>query len=726
MLDLQQIYKLLPAVYRIRDAELAAASGTGLDPIEQQELDNLLAIGTLTPQQLARRDELQDKAERGPLKSLVAVIAEQIEVLEEHFWQSYDDHFIETCQEWVVPYIGDLAGVKGLWDAAASNFSLRAAIADTIKDRRRKGTVSVLESLTYAVTGWHANAVEYFQLLTGTQFMNHIRPGNLSLVDIRNAGTTLLGTPFEKNAYRVEVRNVEKRLGKYNLPNVGIFVWRIGDQKLEDCRAYKVDARRFLFDAIGQDTQLFTLPATVADASQHVGPLNVPMPISRRMLLQNFPSYYGLGLSINIRHDVVLSPPDGNPYCVCDLSDVLDSSGNVIRWGHQPDTHIGIDPQLGRIAFPSTLPAPSSVCVDYYYGFSMPMAGGQYSRPDTLVPDELIQIPGDATTIQGALNLANTRLGGREATAVIEIANNEYFLETPVVSLAAGKTVELRAKDGNRPVLVLSGDMTIAGDVDSTFRLDGFLVAGGSLVLPQATPSGPPNVLAQLRIANCTLTPCDTPQVGTVHAQTAVPRLRVEIGTVKVTIANSIVGSVRTVEDAEFTITDSIVDAQNPVEVAYAGLDSAGPGATLTVTNCTIIGKLHAGQIKLGSNTLFVAELATLDSWGYPVFADQLQQGCVRFSYVPAGSQVPRAYRCHPSANDAAPVVPAFTSLRFGDAGYCQLAQQSGVEILQGADDQSEMGVFHDVHQPQRLGNLRTSLNDSLRFGLQAGIFYAS
>jgi len=128
----------------------------------------------------------------------------------------------------------------------------------------------------------------------------------------------------------------------------------------------------------------------------------------------------------------------------------------------------------------------------------------------------------------------------------------------------------------------------------------------------------------------------------------------------------------------------------------------------------------------LGSNTLFVAELATLDSWGYPVFADQLQQGCVRFSYVPAGSQVPRAYRCHPSANDAAPVVPAFTSLRFGDAGYCQLAQQSGVEILQGADDQSEMGVFHDVHQPQRLGNLRTSLNDSLRFGLQAGIFYAS
>src|SRR5215467_9566030 len=110
MLDLQQIYKLLPAVYRIRDAEIAAASGTGLEPIEQQELDSLIALGSLTPQELARRNELQDKAARGPLKSLIAVIAEQIAVLEESLLQSYDDLFIETCQEWVVPYIGDLVG----------------------------------------------------------------------------------------------------------------------------------------------------------------------------------------------------------------------------------------------------------------------------------------------------------------------------------------------------------------------------------------------------------------------------------------------------------------------------------------------------------------------------------------------------------------------------------------------------------------------------------------
>jgi len=274
--------------------------------------------------------------------------------------------------------------------------------------------------------------------------------------------------------------------------------------------------------------------------------------------------------------------------------------------------------------------------------------------------------------------------------------------------------------------MVLSGDMTVSGDENSAFRLDGLLIAGGTVVVPQSTPSGPPNLLAELQISDCTLSPRDTPRILSAPPQTAVPRIRVEIPSVAVSIDNSIVGALRLVQDASCAISNCIVDAQDPIEVAYSDLDSLGPGATLRVSNSTIIGKLHAGKIAAASNTLFVAELATVDAWTSPVLADQRQQGCVRFSYVPPGSQVPRPYKCHPSKDDAWPVAPAFTSLRFGDPGYCQLAQQSGTEILEGADDQSEMGVFHDLHQPQRLANLRTSLSEYLRFGLEVGIFYAS
>ncbi len=46
--------------------------------------------------------------------------------------------------------------------------------------------------------------------------------------------------------------------------------------------------------------------------------------------------------------------------------------------------------------------------------------------------------------------------------------------------------------------------------------------------------------------------------------------------------------------------------------------------------------------------------------------------------------------------------------------------------IRQGADDGGEMGVLHALFQPQRETNLRIRLDEYLRFGLHAGIFYAT
>ena len=84
-------------------------------------------------------------------------------------------------------------------------------------------------------------------------------------------------------------------------------------------------------------------------------------------------------------------------------------------------------------------------------------------------------------------------------------------------------------------------------------------------------------------------------------------------------------------------------------------------------------------------------------------------------------------HRCQPAnIDDAARVRPVFTSLRYGDAGYCQLGRNCAVEITRGADDQAELGAFHGLYQPQRVANLRAALDEYLRFGLEAGIFYAS
>ena len=142
--------------------------------------------------------------------------------------------------------------------------------------------------------------------------------------------------------------------------------------------------------------------------------------------------------------------------------------------------------------------------------------------------------------------------------------------------------------------------------------------------------------------------------------------------------------------------------------------------------SCTVIGKVHTRQLTMASDCLFVAQLAGVsETWIAPLWVERRQKGCVRFSYVPSGSRTPQRYHCQPQA-DNLQTRPHFTSLRYGDPGYCQLRLATPDTIRCGAHDESEMGVLHRLYQPQREINLKVRLDEYLRFGLEAGIFYVS
>src|SRR4051794_14553175 len=122
---------------------------------------------------------LRDSAQGEPLRALLALVQEQYDGLEQNIAGLYENWFIETCDEWVVPYIGDLLGVRLLNAASPGTFSARAYVAHTLDYRRRKGTAAVVEQLARDVTGWPARVVEYFELLATTQYINHLRPQNV-------------------------------------------------------------------------------------------------------------------------------------------------------------------------------------------------------------------------------------------------------------------------------------------------------------------------------------------------------------------------------------------------------------------------------------------------------------------------------------------------------------------------------------------------------------------
>ena len=667
--DLDRLYALLPAVYRIRDAE-------------QGE----------------------------PLRELLSVIAEQVAVVEEDLAQLYDDQFIETCAEWAVPYIGDLVGARGLYELTTTTFSQRAQVANTLAYRRRKGTAAVLEQLARDVTGWDARAVEFFQLLATTQYMNHLRLENLGTPDLREwEPLERLDTPFDTVAHTADVRRIASRRGKHNIPNLGIFLFRLDDYSLTGSPAVEVDSRRFMFSPLGNDTQLYNLPQTEDLITHLAEPTNAALPISRRVLDQYLDTYYGDSKSILLTVNGV--EIDSKDVVVCDLSD---AGGG--QWAHSPKTKYGIDPVLGRISLPQN-PAPNTkVAVTYHYGFSADVGGGEYGRAGSFTSDLLpvVQVPADQAKVQDALDQVKTSGGA------VEITDSGRYEEAALtIQVGAAKHVELRAADKHRPTLVLTSDFAISGGKDAQLTINGLLITGGTLRV-----SGN---LGKLHLRHCTLVPGLTLSRTGEPQQPDQPALIVESAETAVVIEDCIVGGLRVAEDATAEISDSIVDATRVTGVAYAAPDGASAGGRLHLEQCTVIGKVHTMLMKLVSNSILLAELGATDTWTAPVRAARRQKGCVRFSYLPLESVVPRRYRCQPeSAAQATRMRPQFNSLRYGDADYCQLSQRCAVEIRQGADDEAEMGVFHDLYQPQREANLSVRLDEYLRFGLEAGIFYAS
>jgi hypothetical protein len=167
-----------------------------------------------------------------------------------------------------------------------------------------------------------------------------------------------------------------------------------------------------------------------------------------------------------------------------------------------------------------------------------------------------------------------------------------------------------------------------------------------------------------------------------------------------------------------------LVDAGAKDAWAISGMDPAPgkPAGLWRIENCTIIGRIAARGLELASNTIFHGE---------SVAVERRQEGCVRFCWLPNGAVVPRQHKCVPRVeqDDKGKDIPVdfrpqFLSLRYGDAAYCQLSRSCADAIRRGADDESEMGVYHELLEPRREAHLRARLRDYLRFGLEAGIYY--
>jgi len=681
----------------------------------------------------------RDLQQGQPLRSLMAVMQSQMLTMQADIEALYDNWFIETADDWVVPYLAELVGISDLSLGQAGAFSQRRRVANAIAYRRRKGATATLEHVLQDVTDWGIHVLEYAQLIGQTQHLAHTRPGTGRLVDLGETRIlSALNAPFEASAHTADVRNTSldparaRQAGKYRPDHLGIFVWRLKSYPVafSPARAVVKDAsgRRlppvcYKFDPLGRDMPLFIQPAEVGQISDRTGPATVAQPLSRALLaadladfaaqaagmpVQNRPensAYYGPEASLLICENETPVPP-GAVVCA-DLS----------RWAAPPaltDPASGaaaaVDPELGRFMLNQRRRRGTreQIEVNFNYGFSDDLGGGPYPRALSLAqpqPDSL-----QLEVAQGGpLDSPAKALAAWEKTwkttprCIITILDSGvYAAETLLIKLPKNSQLVIQAADGQRPVLRLEKALVVENKPGG-----GSLALGGLYIDGRCELANPVN----LGVSHCTLMP-----YGISAAQEAgsMPALQVAID-------HSIVGPLRLPAGCQ-GLSASASILEGGAGAAIAGAHAGGPGPALDLQDVTIFGPVHARQVRQATGVIFGGILRVED----------LDSGLVSFSYVPPGSRTPRRESCQPPAERESPdgraageaAAPVFTSTRFGDPAYAQLGVSAPGTIRRGAPDGGEMGAFHDLFLVQRQDNLNAILDEFMPFGLEAGIYF--
>lgn len=704
----------------------------------------------------------RDEREGSPLRDLLRIVTEQADIVHSDIQLLWDNFFIETCERWAIPYIGDLVSNNLLNDAQSlkapdtarelfpdltgpdlrptNAIRTRADVAKTIYYRRRKGTLPMLEELARDVTGWAAHAVEFFELLIWNQNLNHLRMHSAGCPDLRSPeAVDRLNGPFDFMSHTVDVRFPRQDEGWYNIRNIGFFLWRLRAYRLENVVARQGALPwQFHFSPLGNRAPLFSRLRREGDEAGLATEFHILGPIRPAAFFKNPDEFYGLTSndSMAVSRDGVAVP----------LAQIR--CRDLETWSQPVGNIVGIDVRRGRIAFGTTFVPATGVDVHYHYGFSADLGGGPYPHAKWLVRSDVPAIRltvlenGPAPnfpTLNDAINDWIAR--GRPNTVITILDNRSYALNSPL-TLADNNFLVIQAGDGRRPhILPAGGELEVTGNHrGSELTLSGLLVEGAIRVTGDTQ---------RLRLLHTTLVPGRSLHEDGTPA-TTLPSVIVEgvdgtgtrINTAfRLQIAFSITGPLRLPNHADsLTLLDSIVDGLGGAAIAATNTNNQ-PGPPGTLERVTIFGRSFFRKLPLASEVIFTE----------PVIADQRQEGCVRFSFVHHQSLTPRRHRCQPDLESAsqieraekngpltpaqkaaiiaqirARVVPSYTSLHYGDPGYAQLHLNCPVEIRTGAEDGSEMGVFSHLKQPQRETNLRIRLEEYLPFGLDPGVIYVT
>ena len=717
-----------------------------------------------------RAEDTDKFASNGPLREMVNRIGAQAAILRRSIDRTWEDQSIETCDDWVIPYIGDLLATN-----LVANLDARAQrldVAKTIYYRRRKGTVAILEEIAANITGWDAKVVEFFRRLGRTrhgldpaigesdpenedtltlQLAEGLlgpltRTGIGGFADLRNVyGTSKAHSAFDEFFYTPDFRRGRGQVGWHNIPRLGVFLWRLKSFGVNPTTPVPVAHCDgwFTFDPTGRDIPLFARASRTGEGygGEWVSPseAQLPTPISQNLLNAN----------------EKLPAGDQTVRLYPDALSVLGTATPTSDADILPVDALKIRPAIGRFEYIGSPPLsspPADVGVEYHYGFSSEIGAGPYERR---LGRKTPPTPAPQTDVSGGGLLSGSSAVPHSGTFTI----TDSLTYTGASNISVDGQLTVRAENKQRPLIRLAKAAVGAasewifsgsGGKENCLVLDGVFLSGGDLVLD--------GEFHWVTITCCTLDPGNTPApeehtsppgwfaLAADGRELAPTRLWITGAVAKLTIERSIIGPIRTRGRGKLetvSVTDSIVQSiplsswdviESPPEGSppAEGFDDlvfdpalALPDAAVSLSRCTVLGAIKAHRLE--ASECILHGLANVDD---------VQHGCVRFTAWADGSNIPRQYESVRIPAQA----PLFTSTDFGQPGYAQLLPTVDAAILppseptgaaqntisEGAEDGSEMGAFAREKNPIKERGLLIKYEEFMPAGLIPVVVYAT
>lgn len=741
----------------------------------------------------------RDAYEGEPLRAVMETLQLPFDRIRADIDALYAAWFIETCDDWMVPYIGELLGVRG-FDSPRRLFpTVRSRVANAIAYRRSKGTPAALERAAHDATGWACHLVESRRALASTPSLAEApggAPFGASTVDLRRADDLdRLGGPFDALPHTADFKPSSAgdpgAGGGYQLLQLGLAFWRLESYPVTGVTPAELAGQRgagscYTFHPFGLDAPLFNTPRTAGEPVYSSAERNLPVVLRRLPLVEEiaalragrlpatgfFAGEPAFQIALAEGADPTFRPLAPEELAVCDLAEW--EPREVAGAPPQGEARVRafVDPQRGRFVLPGVGGAGSAgraggdpeprraaterrVRVSYSYGAAMDLGGGPYSRRASLA--ELPAAGWRAVVGEGCERRFDPRSrrhffpslraaleawnqgrplpippSGRAEllppSGIIEIGDSASYAGDLGVELR-GRRLAIVAADGCRPCVL--GSLAVRGrplpatglagiaDPDALFpiasqpaelRLDGLWIeggielAGGALLTLEHCTIAPPlpgrDDACALRIAGGTDRTGDSSRRE--PERFAIRARRCILGALEL-------GAHR----GRLSLADCIVDGGSGAAVAAFQ-------TVADLARCTVLGGVETGELA-AVDVLFAA----------PVRVAVTSEGEVRYCHLPAGSRVPAQERCQGEGAQGAtrieaPITPAFTATAFADPAYLQLGPAASPELLRGAEDGNEIGVYNRLRQSDRLANLPRVRDEFMPWGMDQRIFFVT